>query len=234
MRPDPEGTEAQNRHKGPGGTAVLDILDQHIPPGGVRRVLDFGCGVGAWLNDLQDRGWDTWGIEPSSSAAFVRHQRLQEIPSDGRFDLVMVYHVLEHLPHPLDTLRRLAAAVRAGGLCFVSVPRLDTVAIHRQFAYCLHPRHHIVAYTEACLRGLLAGAGFEVVEALHELDAQFTAGKPLRMRLLTRRVAEPAAWPDPAKALKTLLAQLEPLLLERAELRLKTADQPPPQTGSHG
>lgn len=218
FRPDPKGTDAQTRHKGPGGLAVLDVLDRYVPPG-TRRVLDFGCGVGAWLNVLQDRGWETYGIEPSSDAAFVRHQRLHEIPSDGSFDLLVMYHVLEHLPRPLETLRQLSAAMRVGGYCFVSVPRLDAVASHRKLTYCLHPTHHIVAFTEACLRGLLAGAGFQVVTALHEMDPLFTDGVPLRLRLLARRVPNPLPWPDPAKSLRALFENLIPLLEERKEAR---------------
>lgn len=200
-----DATDAQTQGKGRAGRAVVALLDQYVPPG-PRRVLDFGCGTGPWLNMLQDAGWETFGIEPSSDAAFVRHQRLEDIPADGRFDLVVAYHVLEHLPRPLDTLRQLAAAVRIGGACFVSVPRLDTVLEHRDTRYCLYAPHHIVAFTEACLRGLLARAGFEVTEALHHMDQLFTKGRPLRLRLLARRVESPKPGPDPAAALRSVLA----------------------------
>jgi SAM-dependent methyltransferase len=212
-RSDRETANAQTRDKGRAGRAVLTLLDRYMPPER-RTVLDFGCGTGSWLNTLQDNGWETFGIEPSSHAAFVRHQRLRDIPADGRFDLVIAYHVLEHLPRPLETLRLLAGAVRTGGFCFVSVPRLDTVLEHQDPRYCLYPPHHIVAFTEACLRGLLARAGFEVVDALHDLDGLFTNGRPLRLRLLARKVASEVSYPDPALALKSVLAGV-PVLFTR-------------------
>ena len=196
---------AQTKGKGRAGRAVVALFEEQLPPGS-RRVLDFGCGTGPWLNTLQDAGWETYGIEPSSDAAFVRHHRLDEIPADGSFDLVVAYHVLEHLPRPLDTLRQLAAAVRMGGICFVSVPRLDTVLTHRDPRYCLSAPHHLVSFTEACLVGLLARAGFEMVAALHHLDDLFTKGRPLRMRLLARRVELAAPGPDPAPALRSVLS----------------------------
>ena len=214
VRSDGQAAEAQTKTKGRAGRAVLELLDRHVSPGR-RTVLDFGCGTGSWLNMLQDNGWETFGIEPSSDAAFVRHLRLQEIPTDGRFDLVVVYHVLEHLPGPLETLRLLAGAVRTGGYCFVSVPRLDTVLQHQDTRYCLYPPHHIVAFTEACLRGLLARAGFEVVDTLHHLDELFTKGRPLRLRLLARKVASDVSYPDPASALKSVLAEV-PVLFTQA------------------
>jgi SAM-dependent methyltransferase len=127
------------------------------------------------------------------------------IPRQPEFDFVLAYHVLEHLPRPLDTLQELAGAIQPGGYFLASVPRLDTLAVHRQVAYCLHPRNHIVAFTEACLRGLLARAGLEVVVALHDLDERFSKGEPLRLRLLARKSGVTVPAYDPASALKPVI-----------------------------
>jgi SAM-dependent methyltransferase len=199
---------AQIRKKGAAPT-MLAALDQHFPasaatPGA--KVFDFGCGAGLWLNSFEDHGWDTYGLEPCNDAAFVRHKRLMTIPTDEQFDLIIAYHVFEHLPRPLDTLRDLAGALRPGGHFFVSVPRLDRLPVHRDFKYCLHRRNHIVAYTEACFRGLLARAGMEVVAAFHDLDWRFSKGLPLRMRLLARKTTGiELAVEDPASALKPVI-----------------------------
>lgn len=198
----------QTRTKG-AAPALFAALDRYLPvtsPAPGSRVFDFGCGSGTWLNSFNDHGWQTYGLEPSHDAAFERHQRLHEIPAEPDFDLVLAYHVLEHLPRPLDTLRQLAGALRPPGYCFISVPRIDTLAEHGQVDYCLHPTHHIVAFTEPCLRGLLARAGMETVAALHELDERFSKGVPLRMRLLARKATAPQALPpDPAAALKPVI-----------------------------
>ena len=188
--------------------ALMAALDLHFPasrPPAGSRMFDFGCGTGAWLNSFQDHGWETAGLEPSSDAAFARHRRLQSIPSESEFDLVLAYHVLEHLPRPLDTMKTLARAIRPGGYLFASVPRLDTIGVHRQLDYCLHPRHHIVGFTEACLRGLLAKADLGVVAAFHELDDRFSKGEPVRLRLLARKGATSAITSDPAEALKRVI-----------------------------
>ena len=86
------------------------------------------------------------------------------------------------------------------------VPRLDALAFHGDFKYCLHRRNHIMAYTEACLRGLLARAGMETVAAFHHLDEKFSKGVPIRLRLLARKAAgELRLEPDPAAALKPVI-----------------------------
>lgn len=204
-RSDPLATRAQTRTKGRAGQAVIAMLDACVPGVPERRVLDFGCGTGAWLNSFQDAGWDTFGIEPATDAAFVRHRRLTALPPEGDFHVVMAYHVLEHLSRPLEMLQSLAGAMRADGYLFISVPRLDTVGIHRDVGYCLAPPTHLVAFTEACLRGLLARCGVETTSALHDLDGEFTNGRPVRMRLLARKSSAPVTSPDPSPALRAVI-----------------------------
>ena len=77
----------------------------------------------------------------------------------------------------------------------------------KQVDYCIHPRHHIVGFTEVCLRGLLARAGFEVLATFHELDERFSKGVPVRMRMLARRSAAPAvaAGVEPIAALRPVV-----------------------------
>ena len=180
---------------------LLDALAAYIPietPLAGATAIDFGCGEGKFLNRLQDRGWQTYGIEPSSEVAFLRHHRLLELAEDGRFDFAVLHHVLEHVTEPLKILQRLAASVRNGGWLFVSVPRLDTLARHRDFKYCINARTHLMCFSETCLRGLLARAGFAPGPALHEaeLDDILSDGKPLRLRLIATRTSVPQPLPE--------------------------------------
>jgi SAM-dependent methyltransferase len=171
---------------------LLEAIDAVTPifaPPADAAALDFGCGDGKLLNGLQEEGWQTYGIEPSTDVAFLRHHRLEELPDTPSFDLVILHHVLEHVSEPLDLLQRLSAAVRPGGALFISVPRLDTLPEHGDFRYCLNGRTHIVAFTEACLRDLLGRAGLEMVATLSDpaLDGQLSGGKPLRLRVVARK-----------------------------------------------
>ena len=196
---------------------TLKTLDRHFaasaPPPGA-RMLDYGCGNGAWLDTFQDHGWETFGIEPSSDAAFRRHRRLETIPTDASFDFVLMHHVLEHLPRPLDTLRALARAATPDGHCLVSVPRLDTLAEHRDVGYCLQSRTHVVGFTEACLTGLLARATLGVIAPLHDLDGTLTDGRPSSLRLLARQGAEPGPVETAAAAVQRVVRVVESISSE--------------------
>ena len=128
-------------------------------------VLDFGCGLGGMLDAFAAAGWDTFGIDPSTSAAFARHQQLKAVPAEPRFDLAVLHHVLEHVTDPLDILRAIGGAVRDGGYLLISVPNLDDLASHGEFKYCIRSQVHVLAYSTACLQWLLAEAGFRVVSS---------------------------------------------------------------------
>jgi SAM-dependent methyltransferase len=177
---------------------LMSALEPHAPrlasPG---KLLDFGCGDGKFLNRMKARGWETYGIEPSTDAAFRLHRRLLEVPQDGSFDFVVLSHVLEHLLDPLHTLKQLAGSLRDGGILFVSTPRLDTLPLHRDLKYCLSGHKHVVSFSETSLRGLLARAGFQTIARIDStaLDEAFTAGQPLRLRLVAVRTDRPPALP---------------------------------------
>lgn len=176
---------------------LLDALAQHVavyaPPAGA-RVLDVGCGDGQFLDRLQDHGWATYGIEPSTTIAFLRHMALEAPSQDQSFDLVVLRHVLEHVADPLQLLRRIIGAVRPGGALFISVPRLDTLPQHRDLRDCLNSRTHIVGFSQTCLEGLLARAGFALTVCLSrpELDDALTHGKPVWLHVLATRAVSPA------------------------------------------
>jgi len=172
--------------------ALAPYVPVDTPPPGA-RVLDFGCGDGKFLDRLQNRGWETYGIEPAMSVAFSRHRRLEVPPQDASFDFVILHHVLEHVPNPLDLLRQLGGATREGGILFISLPRLDTLPQHGHLKYCLDGRKHLVSFSERCLTGLLARAGFAATARLdaRDLDEALTQGEPRRLRLVATRTSAP-------------------------------------------
>jgi SAM-dependent methyltransferase len=201
LEPAKAGPHEDPKSAGPGPRRpdlLMSALEPHVPqlasPG---KVLDFGCGDGKFLNRLKARGWETYGIEPSSDAAFRKHRRLTDVPADQSFDFVVLNHVLEHVLDPLEVLQRLAGSLRDGGVLFVSTPRLDTLPQHRDLKYCLSGHRHVVSFSERCLRGLLARAGFDTIARIdaRELDEAFTAGQPLRLRLVAARTSQPSVLP---------------------------------------
>lgn len=184
-------------------SAVDRIAGILNPPAG-GAALDFGCGLGRWLNSLAEAGWTTFGLDPSIKAAFTRHSELTSIPSAPTFYLVVVSHVLEHLPNPGEVLSALARATHPGGWIYISVPNLDRLPEHRDWHYVLNARTHIAAYSFDCLCVLLGRVGFGgcVLVPLPE-----KAGKSrLRMRVLARRGATADVSASPLASARRALA----------------------------
>jgi SAM-dependent methyltransferase len=155
-------------------------------------VLDFGCGLGAWLDVLQDAGWETYGIEPGAKQARVaarRHRMLDSVPRDEGFDLAIANHVLEHLLDPVAVLRELAGALAPAGQLFVSVPDFGRVHLHRDLPYVANDLH-LNSFGFSGLRSALALAGFEVEQHFEGPEwAALEKGMPTRLRVLARRSA---------------------------------------------
>lgn len=137
-----------------------------------RAVLDIGCGRGHQLEAFRARGWAVMGTELSDQSA--RHARevlgievQTGAPSTwrdlaGRFDAVVLWHVLEHLQDPSGILREAHRLLRPGGILLVGVPNLNSfearITTDRWFHLDL-PRH-LWHFTPASMQGLIKDSGF--------------------------------------------------------------------------
>jgi SAM-dependent methyltransferase len=147
------------------------------------RLLDVGCGHGAFLAEMRRAGWDVHGIEPDSDAAAVA--RAQDIPVEGEpfeetslapgsFDAVTMNHVIEHFHDPLDALRIARRLLRPGGILWIATPNLAARG-HALFGrdwIGLDPPRHLVVFTRAALASALAAASFELDAYAPDYSAQ--------------------------------------------------------------
>lgn len=134
------------------------------------RVLDIGCGSGKLLDTLKQLGWETYGVE-SSPAAVARAQarghnvvvgRAEERHFDGDFDLVYLWHVLEHTHDPSKVLSNIRAMIRPGGRFHLCVPNKKSIhawMFGRNWWSTDAPRH-LYQFEKRTLRAYLEKAGF--------------------------------------------------------------------------
>jgi SAM-dependent methyltransferase len=161
----------------------LALLQERRPAG---TLLDVGCGDGQFLAAARDAGWRAEGIEFSPEGASRAAARLgrpvavgdlartRQLP--GPFDVVTLWHVVEHLVDPRAMLRAAGARLVSGGLLVVAVPNLDNLPM--RLAYRLARRRplplyeagwrepHLSHFDPRTLRALLSGAGFERIEII--------------------------------------------------------------------
>jgi len=104
------------------------IVAQHIPVG---KIIDIGCGTGELLNYFQKHNWDSLGIEPNASAReFAKknyHLKIEEEPTiqnlpPSTFDIVSMWHVLEHVPDVNERMKEVKRILRKEGYLIVALP----------------------------------------------------------------------------------------------------------------
>lgn len=148
---------------------------RHLPFGGKdARLLDLGCGNGAFLAQMRVAGWHVTGLDLDERAV----QAAQSVGLDVRcgelkestfppasFDVITLNHVIEHLPHPVETLSICQRLLRSGGVIWIGTPNLSSRG-HEVFGrdwFALDPPRHLVIFTPKSLRIALERAGFDIV-----------------------------------------------------------------------
>lgn len=146
-------------------------IEQHQQPG---KVLDIGCGRGLLLHKLRQRGWTPMGTELSEEAASYARDRLglpvttQMVEDvnfpDNEFDLVILWHVLEHVHSPRAMLKEVARIMKPGETLLVAVPNFGSLESKWSKTGWFHldvPRH-LTHFTRATLAHALDDAGLTV------------------------------------------------------------------------
>lgn len=149
-----------------------------LPETGV--ALEIGSGTGWMLGALQARGWRAIGSERSVESAAIAAAAssapmfvgdLDSTVADRALDLIVMFHVLEHLPDPLAVLRRAADRLRPGGTLIVGVPNAASWQARfagRRWMHLDVPRH-LVHFTPRSIERALLRSGFSVA------DVRFTS-----------------------------------------------------------
>jgi SAM-dependent methyltransferase len=143
-------------------------------PGG-GSVLEIGCGPGLMLAAFAQRGWKALGIERNEEAAQrarrtpgleITANPVEELPADARFDLIVMFHVLEHIAEPVTLLRECAKRLALGGRLIVNVPNFSSWQSRFAGSSWLHldvPRH-LVHFSPQTFAATLARAGLKLTE----------------------------------------------------------------------
>lgn len=142
------------------------------------RALDIGTGSGVYAATLKRLGWDVTGVEFDEAAARNTSERLglkihagtlegARFPAES-FDFVSMFHVVEHLPDPVGTLREVGRVLRPGGRLMVRTPNYDSLTRRAAGRYWrgLEAPRHLCLFNRRSLARALAAAGFRVTAAV--------------------------------------------------------------------
>lgn len=108
----------------------LDLINSLQPDKG--RILDIGAGTGDFLSVAKQNGWETIGVEPSDKAkaialkkgvSFVEQTSKLENHS---FDVISMWHVLEHVPNLDNQIKELKRLLKPNGTLIIAVPNFKS------------------------------------------------------------------------------------------------------------
>jgi SAM-dependent methyltransferase len=157
-------------------------------------VLDVGCGAGRLLCNLRDIGFQNLlGADPYieqdldyEGGVRVLKKTIREI--EGKWDLIMFHHSLEHVSDPLADLTAAKDRLKAGGTCLVRVPTVSSYAWRHYGVNWVQldaPRHLFLHSVES-VRILAERSGLRLREVVYDSSSfqfygseQYVRGIPL-------------------------------------------------------
>lgn len=140
---------------------------------GNNTLLDIGCGSGLFLKSCSDAGITGTGIDVSKTAlAFARDSFGLDVSNktvddllkeEKKFDVITLWHVLEHFLNPVEELKKIRNLLNDNGLLFIEVPNFNSIKF-RLSGYKWkggnHPLYHRSFFTAKTLERTLEKAGF--------------------------------------------------------------------------
>ncbi|MBA9075946.1 MULTISPECIES: class I SAM-dependent methyltransferase [Rufibacter] len=156
--------------------AVKTKVDLVNRLGNKGKILDYGCGVGYFLQACQKQGWEVEGIEPNEQARKQTEEKIGKPLVQGplqnlaeeTFEVITLWHVLEHVHTLNETLKELVRATKKGGHLVIAVPNADSYDAKKygaDWAAYDVPRH-LYHFNKASMQKLLKKHKLDLKEVL--------------------------------------------------------------------
>ena len=161
----------------------IEVIYRRLPRKAAepRRMLDIGCGNGAFLALARDAGWDVTGVEPDAVAREVAArtgstvvETLAELAdTPAAFGYICLNHVIEHLHDPVATLRQCHALLAPGGMLYIDTPNIEALGhdLYGPDWRGLEPPRHLVIFSRAGMELALREAEFTNIDFVPQRDA---------------------------------------------------------------
>lgn len=144
---------------------------QQLPSFSPQRSIDIGASSGEFVYLMHKQGAQAQGLEPHEGYSDharrtlgvqvmtgVLQERLQELPQQ-HFDLVSMFHVLEHLTDPIQALKALSRLLTPAGMLLIEVPDVARLSSPKNTFF----KAHTFYFSAHALAGVVRAAGLEMV-----------------------------------------------------------------------
>jgi 2-polyprenyl-3-methyl-5-hydroxy-6-metoxy-1,4-benzoquinol methylase len=146
-----------------------------------RKLLDFGCGSGDFLEYLREKTPEisAKGFDYSSDAAKIARSRgfhvlsgnfpeSLNLPANSNFDVITMFQVLEHVSEPDNIILKAKNLLKDNGFLIIGVPDNEGCVRHVPDAISNMPPHHVSRWRESIFRSGFLHLGFRVARVAKE------------------------------------------------------------------
>ncbi len=154
----------------------IDVIHQNIS-NKEANIMDFGCTHGNFVKAIIDSGFkNAYGYDVAEN--LVEQGKMNGLKLytgnidefsnsfNDFFDMILSYHVFEHLPEPKDTLSKIHSCLKKGAFMYVNVPHINSlqVKILKEKSVIIDPPFHLHYFTKKSITKLFEDQGFEIIK----------------------------------------------------------------------
>ena len=149
----------------------LKLINAQSPKG---KLLDIGAGTGDFLSVAKKDGWQTVGIEPSAKAKDIAIKKGVSFAADlasledNSFDIITMWHVLEHVPNLEEYISELKRLLKPNGTIVIAVPNFKSydAKYYGEFWAAFDVPRHLWHFSKTAIQKLFATQNIQLVAVL--------------------------------------------------------------------
>ena len=150
---------------------ILKIIRHHVQPWH-KTLLDIGAHTGFFVREAQLSGFDALGIELNTSAVAWAQERgisvvqgtLQNLSEGKTFDVITIFHVLEHISNPIALLHEIRHRLNTNGLLCIEVPNFNSYLARKDGpAWKFIALEHLFYFSDQGISSMLTQLGFSII-----------------------------------------------------------------------
>lgn len=148
----------------------VSLINSYHPQKG--KILDIGCGTGDFLVSAKNAAWEITGIEPNEKAknsaiskGAIIENGLENI-EDNSFDVITMWHVLEHVPNLQKQIAELKRILKPNGTIVIAVPNFKSYDAnhYKEFWAAYDVPRHLWHFSKTAIEKLFATQNLKLIK----------------------------------------------------------------------
>lgn len=142
-----------------------------------KTLLDVGCGTGDFLQTALKNNWNVCGVEPNPQARNIANKKTNNVVYDAdkisefkkeSFDVITLWHVLEHLPNLEEQLALYKSLLKEEGTLIIAVPNFKSfdATYYKEFWAAYDAPRHLWHFSRTAISKLVSKNNMKVVKTL--------------------------------------------------------------------